>query len=156
MGAIFNTPGTRTILHFLNVHFGPGPQFDRARTTHEYRELRDYATWPNSYGCADHLQLNDNSIHARWKQWLDLLDSHIQNGVPGGRLVREMMADALDPAVDPHCYGIEFFAVPAPAFAVHYPAPKAIDPNDPSRWTREIVVETNTIDNTIEAARERR
>jgi hypothetical protein len=67
-----------------------------------------------------------------------------------------MMADALDPGVDPNCYGIEFFAVPAPAFAVHYPAPKAADPNNTNRWTREIVVETNTIDNMISSARRHR
>jgi len=33
MGAIFNTQGTRTILNFLNVHYGPGAQFDHARTS---------------------------------------------------------------------------------------------------------------------------
>jgi hypothetical protein len=156
MGAIFNTQGTRTILHFLNVHYGPGPQFDQARANGEYNVLRDYATYPQSYGCADHLHLNDNSVHARWQQWLNLLDAYTQGGVPGGHLVRNMMADALDPGVDANCYGIEFFAVPAPAFAVHYQAPKATDPNNPNRWTREIVVETNTIDNMISAAKRRR
>ena len=48
MGAIFNTQGTRTILHFLNVHYGPGPQFDQARANGEYNVLRDYATYPHS------------------------------------------------------------------------------------------------------------
>jgi hypothetical protein len=57
-----------------------------------------------------------------------------------------MMADALQEA---GCNGIEFFAVPASQFRVIYPAPKVPDPVNPNQFTREIIVETNTIDNTI-------
>jgi hypothetical protein len=116
MGAIFNTPGTITILKFLNAHYAPGAPFTKARNNAEYNALRDSATYPDSYSCAHHLGLHDPSINPRWQQWLNFLDAYQQGFRYGGSLVRTMMADALDPKVSPNCNGIEFFAVPASGF----------------------------------------
>jgi hypothetical protein len=148
VGAIFNTPGTIKILNFLNKHYAPGAKFNHARSTGEYKILRDFATYPSSYSCAVKLGLEDTSasINARWKLWLDYLDSQSQDFSNAGQLVREMMADALDPAVEPSCDAIEFFAVPASSFSVEYPAPTIPDPNNPNNYAAEIIVETNTID----------
>ena len=60
--------------------------------------------------------------------------------------MRTMMAEAIE---DANCIGIEFFAVPAPDFHVHSPAPKVHDQNDQTKYTIEIIVETNTIDEMV-------
>jgi hypothetical protein len=136
MGAVFNTDKTIKILAFLNRHYS------------EHTVLRNA---PNGRGCAQQLGLDDlvtPGLSARWNRWLDLLDQHRQDGSTGGQWVRTMMADALQ---EPGCNGIEFFAVPAQTFRVIHPAPKVPDdPNHPDiNFTRVIIVETNTIDNTI-------
>lgn len=146
MGALFNTKGTLVILKFLNNHYLRGANFNTARANAEYDVLRDFTAFPDSYSCAAQLALDDGSVTPRWKKWLKILDAHRQGFNFGGRLVRAMMADALDPSVDTNCNGIEFFAVPSSQFLVHYPAPAVKDPNNPNLYTREIVVETDTID----------
>jgi hypothetical protein len=148
MGAIFNTRGTIAILKFLNNHYQPGAtHFDRARANGEYNVLRAFATYPDSYSCAIQLGLQDPTVNPRWKRWLDFLDAYQQGGVSGGQLVRLMMADALDPVRSPNCYGIEFFAVPSSGFFIQDPPPQIPDQSSPGRYTSEIVVETNTVDN---------
>jgi hypothetical protein len=146
MGAIFNTQKTLAILKFLNHHYEPGTQFDKARTNQENIILRNFPSFGDGFSCAKKLGLNDTSVSSRWKKWLDFLDAHQQGFEFGGPLVRKMMADALE---DPNCNGIEFFAVPAPDFFVHSPPPKVADPSDASKYTIEIIVETNTIDNMV-------
>lgn len=159
MGAIFNTPGTIAILNFLNSHYDPkaATGFAHARGNAEHQILRNKANWPTSYRCALQLGLDNAAYTGRWKKWLDKLDAYYQtkDADYGGNLVRKMMADALDPA-DANCIGIEFFAVPAAKFYVHYPAPKVQDVQNPAQYTRVIVVETNTVDNTLSSVRRRR
>src|ERR1700704_1483116 len=150
MGAIFNTPKTLAILKFLNNHYEPGTKFEKARTDNENLVLRDFPHFGDGFSCAKKLGLHDTSVNARWKKWLDFLDAHQQGFDFGGPLVRRMMAEALE---DPHCIGIEFFAVPAPDFSVHSPAPKVHDTSNPDQYTIEIIVETNTIDNMVSFTR---
>jgi hypothetical protein len=150
MGAIFNTDKTLKILKFLNKHYEPGVNFEKARTNQEHLVLRDFPHVADGFGCAKKLGLHDTSVNARWKKWLDFLDAHEQDSDYGGPLVRRMMAEAL---LDPSCIGIEFFAVPAPKFSVHHPAPKVYDTDDPNKYTIEIIVETNTIDNLVSFAK---
>ena len=146
MGAIFNTDKTIKILNFLNNHYKPGNKWDKARADQENVVLRDFPNWPDGFRCAKKLGLHDTSVNSRWQKWLDFLDGHRQGFDFGGPLVRRMMAEAIE---DQNCIGMEFFAVPAPDFKVHNPAPKVYDEDDPSKYTIEIIVETNTIDNMV-------
>lgn len=156
MGALFNTPKTLLILKFLNNHYAPGTKFNQARANKEYNVLRDFSNFPDSFSCAVKLGLHDSTVNPRWKKWLAVLDGHQEGFEFGGPLVRTMMADALDPTVDPNCNGIEFFAVPSSSFLVHSPAPSVKDPSNPNQHTREIVVETDTIDTMLSFAKKQR
>jgi hypothetical protein len=160
MGAIFNTPGTIAILQFLNHHYDPTQPngFALARRNGEHHILRNKTSYTTSYNCARQLGLDHPTYTARWKTWLDQLDKYYQtaDGDFGGHLVRTMMADALDDTKHLNCNGIEFFAVPAAKFKVIYPAPTVPNPGDPTHYTCEIVVETNTIDGTLSFTRRRK
>ena len=146
MGAIFSTPNTVAILSTLNNHY-QGANFTAARNRGEHATLRDFGTFPDSHSCARRLNLNPSNaaLDLRWKKWLDNLDSSMQGGVSAGRLVRNAMADAIDPATT-QCNGLEFFAVPGNSFNVHLPPPTVNDLQNPGFFSVEIVVETQIID----------
>src|SRR4051812_28813877 len=148
MGAIFNTKATLKLLDMLNKRYAPGNAFNKARTDQENLTLRDFPQFGDAFSCAKKLKLQDtdSGINGRWKKWLDFLDGHKQGFQFGGPLVRTMMAEAIE---DANCIGIEFFAVPAPDFIVHSPAPKVHEQNDQTKYTIEIIVETNTIDQMV-------
>ena len=117
MGAVFNTPGTRTLIGLLSDKFTE--EFTATARDAGLIDDLDPATSrmdTNGFCGKYHLVATGpgaGTINRHWEVWLNHFDAH------GGDLVRSEMAKALRNAVKDKRYNaIEFFAVPDTNFSL--------------------------------------
>jgi hypothetical protein len=152
MGLRFNTDGTVEILRILNAHYRDAA-FVAAKTqpvdpnVFERDIYLDYTNYVDLCAVVRKLGLVPKQYAyaaPRWEQWLKDLDKLNQGGKTGGVLVRDAIANALDPN-NPNCIAIEFFACPSANFQVLFPPP--IYESNKTNFAVCITVETPTVDN---------
>lgn len=137
MGALFNTPGTQSIIQILSTTF----THNFSAAVNNSALIADLSnssisSWhfANAYGLVA-TGPGSGSVNLHWRVWLKYFDDH------GGDVVRTKMANAL---ANPNRYeAIEFFAVPDP----NNFSPTATDyPSSPPMYTLMVSVTTPTYD----------
>jgi hypothetical protein len=150
LGAIFNSPGTLRLIALLNN------TYTRATFTNLQNQGNQQASLTNAaidtptlvQMAAFNFTDNDPNVNRRWLNWLKYLDGQMQTYLGTtqscGMWVRNIIAQGLN---DPSCSGVEFFAVPGPAFQVTVPAPQVPDSeHNFTKHTLIVTVQTLTVD----------